>query len=1437
MAKEAVREKAGKSDNLHLDIDLDQYGRKQEDRAFFGKFKWESKLLEINGQTLKLRHKHIEENESTINFEFNKKSIPLGNGITLEPDQSIGQVSAYGDSSGKQESRGLMFFSPGGKLKFAPQNLQYTGEQTAELAMVHIILPPAPQKDQAVSPEISAYLRDPISIEPLAGFRMELGQGEYVKRAAEPDTTLKFPETKIYHQDMVVAEHIQTETDKDGLHFVGLDGVSVKLDPSISPLVPTGEEGSIPAAKFLLEDNGAALHISVIRAKQDSPAKEATAEKQIAAGTPTTEETVIEEAEEENPRHFDEYGLTVGQATFHLKNALQKDRKLVNAKSGWVLFHGFSLQLENVTVSGDETYLQAEKAEVQDWQDGDHNPIDGKLQRISFDGSVMSAKEGNISLAAETIHMEGISLENGRLLLAEKGKGILNDKDTTLTKIKLDIDLMLRAEEASSQIERYPTAMKGYSYRKRSGFSYESATVNTGMHLGLDAENNRQDQLKDIFSFTLGGAQYLKEDFGENTEAEGISLNQKANNVQLFGGGKREYNKLEEKIFTRDGFVELETAVFDFRKNGNDSARIVGKGDFHMQDIPYTIDIEGDQLTGVAKAPDDPARNIEFAINSSGNLEADFGDDNAQGFNLSEINGKENKSESIVYTAELGGITINDGFLKASELRVDRGLKIEQEMDEDKSKALKRLFNCSVTGTIATSGTDVSMDTRGIHAKEGKTTLGQLQVEGFLGFLSGKVDYPGGSFEVSAKTTKETEENPGFLDIKSEKLKDKIEGSKNLGGDGIRIPIVGPLALIGGIAPSASIAGSVTIAGNRGKSFGAPWERSDSLGVEGAFVIDGSAGVEAFLGLALDGLIASADVRLTGGISAELGARLTVKTAIGLDPAETQRKKLKMVDNLTFEGELSGNLTAEAALSGNVHILFWKAQLFNIQLAEKELGKLTFSGSGFKDYNKPGLREGWNLEKMEFTAESIFGKTKTNLEKMKFAPQGAVELDKDLEADIKTKGENVKNAWAALTQLQENQKNVLYAVTKAEKKALEAQIADMKKKTEGLLIAYRDVLTQQQRAREKAMREAEWKVAVQQKAIETSQENLGLRNPFIAKAMEGGFNDKSEKYRFDDISGDLSKSEKAKAQKANRKKLKRAAVDLAIAKVLAEAPDMEHLKKEFETEKAEGRENDFDLFLAARTSFLQSKEMDKKQAPSSEELQDQYGGYMQYANYWFMLETPVLQGTRKLSQVPKEYRAILEEKPDMLGKELLQMMLNDEDAEKDTTPMRNMLRFLAEAPQKAEGGVFSGMQAYKDAADQALFGEIDKYYQPMFGAELDQMVKGGNTDYFGQIFRPEELLKDAELKATVATAELEKATALLDATNTKLKECNEKLAELMESAKTAIQDKSFQPAAAKTAVDIYKNDYLGKMDTDENIAKAINQHAEAARPLPAPANV
>lgn len=110
MAKVAAQEKNRKKDDLQLNIDLDQYGRKHEDREILGKFKWESKLLEIHGQTLKLRHKHIEENESTINFEFNQKSIPLGNNITLEPDQSIGQVSAYGGSSAEQGTCGIAFF-------------------------------------------------------------------------------------------------------------------------------------------------------------------------------------------------------------------------------------------------------------------------------------------------------------------------------------------------------------------------------------------------------------------------------------------------------------------------------------------------------------------------------------------------------------------------------------------------------------------------------------------------------------------------------------------------------------------------------------------------------------------------------------------------------------------------------------------------------------------------------------------------------------------------------------------------------------------------------------------------------------------------------------------------------------------------------------------------------------------------------------------------------------------------------------------------------------------------------------------------------------------------------------------------------------------------------------------------------------------------------
>lgn len=235
---------------------------------------WETSLLEVYGTNVSLSHPCLESGAVTTDYQLSAAALPLQKGVTITPGGAFGQVAAYDDKS--TGVRSVIFNAAGGTLDFAPPNLngvRATGslavativtDQLSDASgpkaedapvMDHISLPPLDQAALEMQPaeaggmaleeaaplgqrsktaetaEASAYLTEPMVIEPIEGFRLKLGGMEYVRRKNEWNPKLKFYQSSLTYQGKPAAPDFQTESDESGLHLSG--GGTVPLDAEL----------------------------------------------------------------------------------------------------------------------------------------------------------------------------------------------------------------------------------------------------------------------------------------------------------------------------------------------------------------------------------------------------------------------------------------------------------------------------------------------------------------------------------------------------------------------------------------------------------------------------------------------------------------------------------------------------------------------------------------------------------------------------------------------------------------------------------------------------------------------------------------------------------------------------------------------------------------------------------------------------------------------------------------------------------------------------------------------------------------------------------------------------------------------------------------------------------------------------------------------------
>ena len=1364
---------------------LDRYDRKNGTVGEYNEQEWETKLFEINGFGNTLWHKSINSEDNTVEFIFEQRELKLHQGLMLQLEDKRGLVVGFKEQAAQinsavqqeqavqinsavqqeqvaqanpaaqpNEKIGLIFSGSGGKLKFQDTDMPQLAEQ--ELAVTNIVIP-AVEPGQTAKAKIRASLMDTVTIEPMPGMRLELKNGKYTNTGGEEKGALHF-ETAVWFEKKQLADRLKMKYDDAGLQME--DGEKALLDVD-----------QFDYAKKKKEAIQTALQTDEER-------------KEEFAGGELQLKLVLDK---DRGIHFSMDGV------YQKASMIINQRKIYLKYAEGLPGHFRTAEEANAKLQENELYLQNVSIH--------ENEVKGKKGKLTFHNN-----------GQENLTLQDVEMKEADTLWAGSGQGTLDHKAVKLTGIQLKQDQLLQADTAEMNIEGFTTHLQKYSYQAGKTNAYESAKVETKVYAGLDRENmdnaDQKGEPEFLFAFSLAAGQIQDGDFEKGTQGEENLSHHKLIQKNIGKQETTEAIQMKRKIFTKDGFAELETDTMQFQKQGGDAAKVVGKGNFKLSEIPYKLTTRtGKVVEGVANSPEDDLKEIDYSIDSKGNLFADFKEEEAN-MNLKKKLFKkfENVSESNIKQIKLSGLKIEDGYLKVSSLRIDIGGGIEQELEKKKEndpnsiKNLKDVFGeCSLSATIANITENVKLTPKGIEIQQDdKYTLGIISVEGLFGFLSGEIDYPEGTVGVSAEKGVETPEKVGFLKI----------GDKGNLSEGISIPIPIPgvpgLSVKFGLKPYASVGGKVSVEASRGKSFSEPWlNGTETLKIGGNLGAEAKAGVAAFVGVAAGAdQIASVDLKLNGKLEAALKGGLKLDTALEKEPG----KSMQLAKNLNFNGGIEGALNAGLSISSDAKFLFWKKQLFEFKLAEKELGKLGFKGSAYKDKNEKGLLEGWHFEGMELTAEFLNSQVKMLVD-TKDMKGSLIKVFKELELKklnnlLEGEAEQVKVAWSALEQLEEkkNHMDMMYLLDKTEIKELEKQISTLTEKVKTKIQNCVNLLERQKKLLAKDAKKGFFKMQRAERQRQMAEMRKKEADYMMQLAEKGGF-------KKADIVG---------YQDWKNERYKTAIGKLGITMLLGA---YESGKTKF-SGSAEQMQSDPTKGEIDLKTFMEAKVLDQGLTQDS---------------YKFLQPLS--------TEYDLSYFDFLNQYPDLTFRELLQYAVAGKYTNKETKKVEylandgNTLRELLKLCLKAfivhrripkneskEAWEEKGSQRelqYKEAKQN-----IETRFETVFRKSYKSLTNGWGAHKPEDIFtEQDQIVSDRK----VAEEEWERETEAWKNTQMRLTEVQGRQAEyssklemLKNNALGALKDKKFDSQKAQIAVEIMTEDYGKKMKDGTGILQSFS---------------
>lgn len=608
-----------------------------------------------------------------------------------------------------------------------------------------------------------------------------------------------------------------------------------------------------------------------------------------------------------------------------------------------------------------------------------------------------------------------------------------------------------------------------------------------------------------------------------------------------------EWKGFEPGDLTEDGFVRMEEAESQVVTVADKYKGQIGKAKFRFNEIPYTIPLFNKrELKGKTKPKEAGDTMQDFFVDLTGKLYVVF----KEPIELSLI-GNEKIEKYIVATIVLEGVSIKGSQLTAEKIRIDLGKKASQDEDEDEDEEekgdqqdeqsdevkAKKLFGKKIHGTFANTSAVSSIDKEGIHAAPGKKSLGEFGVSKFLGFLDVEGDYPTGYLKVSFEDQK-----------KADKPKLFSETVQNLMGDGLCIPIFGPLAFEICISPSVSIGGSLSAEMRRGKSFGEKLEPGENMDLAGKAEINGEGKLDMSAGLALTpGILGSVklDLKVGSELSAGIGVEAKADTALGLRDG-----KIKQTKDLNLDGGVNIKLKGQVNLSSNVKFFIWKGTLFKVELCSKEVNVQPFLGRAWRDVDAEGLMQGWHFEGMRLSAKELgqeIVQAIRDSKDLKKVDEKKLEMS---EAAAKVLGEEAESAWAILEELNRQKalsKEYAYLTSEEEKAALQNRINTVTKEVEKKISKYMGALNEYKSQLYKKQEVTQRKLDDARKEHAHCMAQDTIRQMAMKNVQRGGL--LFEKYL--PLSQEESKEMSSKKiQKENEKRNKMAAIDFTIARAL-----------------------------------------------------------------------------------------------------------------------------------------------------------------------------------------------------------------------------------------------------------------------------------------------
>ena len=441
----------------------------------------------------------------------------------------------------------------------------------------------------------------------------------------------------------------------------------------------------------------------------------------------------------------------------------------------------------------------------------------------------------------------------------------------------------------------------------------------------------------------------------------------------------------------------------------------------------------------------------------------------------------------------LENIGIKDGNLVIGNARVD--VWASGEVNPEKEK-LQKLFNCTISGSIAYGSERVTITGEEVQVKAGEITMGSFSVKDFLGFLNGEGDYRDGYITVTSSKTKEADTSKLFK-----------FGDKNL-GDGLQLKLPGPLEFV---EFNANLASNASIGGEIGATI--RWGENKLALDDGHFNINGMASVTGSIGLKLNGVIASVGVEVSGNMIANLAAQLSAGTSF--EVTEVLGDKIaQQATDLTFSGEFDASLDTGVALTGNMNFLFWKKQLYEVSKEKEGIVAAKVNFAGKKDKNKKGLTEGWEMTEGKAFFQALTKQSINELRIEESTEEHEARVDGILD-DLENEGEEALEAWKALGEMKKRKQDVGIVLEEGKKEILETQVEKLKKKAKKKINKHKSALEKEQEYVKKCILKAKDDKEAEEKLLKEIKANASERDEFRQKAFWVGF--KEEDIKEEDI--------------------------------------------------------------------------------------------------------------------------------------------------------------------------------------------------------------------------------------------------------------------------------------------------------------------------------